>query len=229
MALSITWDASFEAAPPDNETKRLGASRIRDHKVAIRERMQQAGINWKDSLTDDGKLAVGVSSLTPSALRVWKSNFSDMALDITDTYVRPGTSVEIQDENGDPLTQRRHMVAWGVGGDVEIGRNQTVAIEAAQLDTGETASLTEVRALLLTAPTGAALTVDLERCLAANDPTDGNFSTVATVTVSDGSYSGTVAPVGVTISPNDKLRINVTQVGGTEAGEDLAVEAVLTY
>lgn len=39
MAFTDDWDSSFEALPADNDSRREGADRIRDHKLAIRERM----------------------------------------------------------------------------------------------------------------------------------------------------------------------------------------------
>lgn len=39
MAFSNTWDATYEGQPADSEDLSLGASRTRDHKEAIRERL----------------------------------------------------------------------------------------------------------------------------------------------------------------------------------------------
>lgn len=53
MPFTDTWDAAFEAAPADSENINLGAERIRDLKVAIRERMQ-VDHEWEDG-QEDGK------------------------------------------------------------------------------------------------------------------------------------------------------------------------------
>lgn len=54
MAVFVhTWNAAFEAAPADTEAANLGASRIRDFKLAVSERAE-IDHNWNGG-TDDGE------------------------------------------------------------------------------------------------------------------------------------------------------------------------------
>ena len=52
MAYTNTWDGSFEGTPSDTENISQGASRIRDLKLAIRERMQKDHY-WDPDGTDE--------------------------------------------------------------------------------------------------------------------------------------------------------------------------------
>ncbi len=53
MAFTNTWNAAFEAQPADTENVSLGASRIRAHKLAVRERLIIDHSHAGDA--DDGK------------------------------------------------------------------------------------------------------------------------------------------------------------------------------
>lgn len=53
MAFTDTWNAAFEALPADNEVLSQGAERIRDHKLAVRERLA-VDHSWAGD-ADDGK------------------------------------------------------------------------------------------------------------------------------------------------------------------------------
>lgn len=46
MVFSVTWDATFEANPEDSDLISQGAERMRELRVAIRERMEAAGLDW---------------------------------------------------------------------------------------------------------------------------------------------------------------------------------------
>lgn len=68
MAFSITWNAAFEADPEDTDQLSEGALRIRNLKIAIRERMEDGGIDWDGlGLTNvaiaDRAFATGVKAL----------------------------------------------------------------------------------------------------------------------------------------------------------------------
>lgn len=68
MAFSVAWNAAFEADPEDTDQLSEGALRIRNLKIAIRERMEEGTINWDvDGLTDaiiaDRAFATGVKAL----------------------------------------------------------------------------------------------------------------------------------------------------------------------
>lgn len=67
MPFSDNWDAAFEAAPADSENINLGAERIRDLKVAVRERMEIDHV-WEDGQNDGrhNKLTMPPQSAAPT-------------------------------------------------------------------------------------------------------------------------------------------------------------------
>lgn len=76
-------------------------------------------------------------------------------------------------------------------------------------------TITGVRAYIATAPTGAALTVDLDK----------NGVNIQTITIADGANTAaSVVPASPAILATDYLSLDVTQVGSTVAGEDLVIE-----
>ncbi len=62
MAFAIAWSAGYEAIPADTENASLGASRIRDLKLALRERME-IDHEWEDD--PGGGMHKQVSFLAP--------------------------------------------------------------------------------------------------------------------------------------------------------------------
>ena len=51
MSYTDTWDSTFEGLPPDTEARALGAERIRDLKVAVRERARDGWWDEADAVT----------------------------------------------------------------------------------------------------------------------------------------------------------------------------------
>lgn len=70
-----------------------------------------------------------------------------------------------------------------------------------------------------TAPTGAALTFNVERFNSAG----ASQGIVGTVTIADGATTGSTTGLSVACVAGDSLRVNVTAVGSTVAGSDLSV------
>lgn len=83
-------------------------------------------------------------------------------------------------------------------------------------DTGQDRQVQTVRAAVGTAPAGSGLVVDLLR----------NGTSLATVTVPDGSTTATATPAA-TIAAGDYLTVDITQIGATVPGSDLTVTAVI--
>lgn len=91
-------------------------------------------------------------------------------------------------------------------------------------DAMETGVLTEVRARLKTAPTGAALKIDIN-VGGTSIWNSGNDR----LSVSAGQLTGSTTTItNTTITKGDKLTIDIDQVGSTVAGADLIVYLIYT-
>jgi hypothetical protein len=87
-----------------------------------------------------------------------------------------------------------------------------------------TLTITKVKVVVKTAPTGAALIVDVNKNGTTIFTTQGNRPTIAIGdTTAD---SGT--PDVTALAETDKLTIDIDQIGSTVAGADLTVEVVTT-
>jgi hypothetical protein len=75
------------------------------------------------------------------------------------------------------------------------------------------ATLTDLVLLADTAPTGAALTVAVKR----------TGATLATVSIADGATAGSLTGQTIALAANDLLTFDVTQVGATVAGANIAI------
>jgi hypothetical protein len=71
------------------------------------------------------------------------------------------------------------------------------------------------RASVNTAPTGASLIVTLVK---------NGATTIATLTITAGSYTSGLQTVNAALADGDYLTVNITQVGSTVAGSDLTVQ-----
>lgn len=92
-------------------------------------------------------------------------------------------------------------------------------------DTGSTLAIIAVRASVVTAPTGAAIIVDINKNGTTIFTTQANRPTIAIGT----NTSGKVTSMDVTsLAPGDYLTVDIDQVGSGAAGSDLMV-AVLAY
>ena len=99
----------------------------------------------------------------------------------------------------------------------------SVATGAVRLynDTGSAWTITGVRASVGTAPTGAAIIVDIKINGTTIFTTQANRPTIAVST----NTSGNVTNMDVTsVAAGDYLTVDVAQVGSTVAGSDLSVQ-----
>ncbi|MCL5074206.1 MAG: hypothetical protein M1136_00930 [Chloroflexi bacterium] len=96
---------------------------------------------------------------------------------------------------------------------------QTVGTKKAAALIGKAATITDVRAYLDTAPTGATFIVDVNINGVTAFTTQANRPTIAI----SGNASTTTLPDVVALAAGDRLTIDVDQIGSTVAGSDLYV------
>lgn len=228
------WDAAFDASPADTEGVNLGASRIRDLKLSVKERMLQGGHLWAEATnTNDGKHAVNADG--SGTFTVYKSDKSTSGLVVTDTYIRPHSSLEVQNSSGDPITRRRRVIAWAVVGTLVTGDADIPMIELRNLGASEGAVLVECGAIVKTAPTGDSIIVDLEWSPAADVNPNTNLTSVFTgptlIEIADGAYKGTITSgfAKTAFAADDVLLPTITQVGSTTPGTDITIYAVFEW
>ena len=99
-----------------------------------------------------------------------------------------------------------------IGGDLSIGDDQTLWL-ASLCD----CVVRELFAAIKTAPTGAAIIVEIER----SDDEAATWDSVGTVTIPIGSKTGATTGLSFQLNKNDLLRINIDQVGSALPGTDL--------
>lgn len=84
-------------------------------------------------------------------------------------------------------------------------------------DTGSTLTISKVRVSAGTAPTGAALIIDVKK----NGTTI--FPTTAKPQVAAAANTGTAVPDTTSFANGDYLTVDVTQIGSTVAGSNITV------
>ncbi len=109
------------------------------------------------------------------------------------------------------------FLVLGVEGTLVVGINKTF-----ELPVGCSLTISKVKVHVKTAPTGAAVIVDVNKGGTTIFTTQGNRPTIA-IGATDAD-SGTPDVTGLV--ENDKLSVDVDQVGSTIAGADLTVEIV---
>jgi hypothetical protein len=96
-----------------------------------------------------------------------------------------------------------------VSGTLAVGTNA-----AAELRPSAAFTAVEIFAAVKTAPTGAALLVTVRK----------NGVAVGTVTIADGAFTGTQTSLSITaFVKDDKITVDIDQVGSVVAGADLSV------
>jgi hypothetical protein len=158
-----------------------------------------------------------------------------MAPDASDITYTPGTATD-WDSDTDPgdlddaLDQLAERVDDLEGATPEatrgiafyVGEDQEVATRLAAIIVPLSLTITEVRALVGTAPVGADLIVDVNKNGTTIFTTQGNRPTIA-----DGNTSDTSGTPDVTaLAVGDVLSIDVDQIGSGTAGADLSVTVI---
>lgn len=99
-----------------------------------------------------------------------------------------------------------------IGGDLVIGDDQTLWLASLCA-----CVVRELFAVVKTAPTGAAIIIEIER----SDDEAATWDSVGTVTIPIGSKTGATTGLSFQLNKNDLLRINIDQVGSALPGTDL--------
>lgn len=100
---------------------------------------------------------------------------------------------------------------------------QTTGAKKAAAVIGAAGTITDVRAYLDTAPTGAAFIVDVNKNAVSLFTTQANRPTVAI----SGNASTTTLPDITTVAAGDRISVDIDQIGSTIAGSDLYVSVTV--
>lgn len=103
-----------------------------------------------------------------------------------------------------------------VPGELSVGDDQTPWVYC-----GISGVIQEIHALAKTAPTGAALTIEIEKYNGSSWQTVASSTNLQIASGDNHGFTDTLT--NTTISEGDYLRLNIDQVGSTVAGEDLVV------
>jgi len=99
-----------------------------------------------------------------------------------------------------------------IGGNLVVGDDQTLWL-ASLCD----CVARELFAVVKTAPTGAAVIIEIER----SDDGAATWDSVGFVTIAIGSRTGETTDLSFQLNKNDLLRINIDQIGSVLPGTDL--------
>lgn len=162
MAIVDTWDASL---PPDSENPTQGASRIREFKRAVDERLENMGAFWPDA-TDaaSGRLTCGVQGTTGVIDLVYEAD-GDVAFSLhDDTAAANASAVVVGDGVGGSRPYEAQVDAVSAGA-LTLAR----ALNIVSRDiTGGSPYTVQADDFILYGETSAAFTVNLP---AASDGT----------------------------------------------------------
>jgi hypothetical protein len=104
-----------------------------------------------------------------------------------------------------------------------IAGAQTAAAKKSSALVPMSGVITDIRAYVDTAPTGAALIVDVNKNGTTVFTTQGNRPTIAI----SGNASTTTAPDVVAVAAGDRISVDVDQIGSGVAGSDLHVTVTI--
>jgi hypothetical protein len=114
-----------------------------------------------------------------------------------------------------PTGKVKTTLSFAVTGTLTVGTDKAPTLLAPC-----TLTITSVRLVVKTAPTGADLQVDVNKNGTSIFNAHGDLKIVA------GATTGNAAPVTTALALDDKLTVDIVQVGSTVAGADLTVEVV---
>lgn len=106
-----------------------------------------------------------------------------------------------------------------------VAGTQTAAAKKAGMIVGKAGTITDVRAYVDTAPTGATLIVDVNKNGTTIFTTQANRPIVAI----SGNASSTTLPDVTAVAAGDRLTIDVDQIGSSVAGADLYVSVTIKH
>lgn len=220
-APSLTWDASFEGVPAGSDLLSTVDTAIQNHKLGIRERFERehiAGIaetNSKHGWHRKGSARAFFQSAAPTV----KVDPSSAALDSDDDgrifidsddflfYVWDGSAFQ---------GILREVVRVSIQGILATGTNVVPRIVFPRACT-----ILKVSAYVETAPTGAAILIDLNK-----NGTDSIFSGATRITIAAAGNADNKTTFHATnkiLAADDTLTVDLDQVGSTVAGADISL------
>lgn len=227
MPVSNAWN---EATPADPDALSQGAAAIRTFKIDVRQRMQQGGVLWLDSLSTDGLHAVnaGGAGVGPDIYKSDKATKLVTWADTGATMVAGATWIGGNVTSGtDPGHVHTGTVALRVSGAVSVGkikasfrapRNLTFVNMSIVVFTAPGGNTLRVQALLLSAPTTAT-----DRNTAANSifsPTS-NAPTIAVGAFSASSNTFNT----LTMNSGDEIVFSIDNTGAwSPTPADLSIQ-----
>ncbi len=225
MAITVTWDSTFEAAPAATDSPKGGDDKIRQLKVAARERLEREHIGGTSETNSthgwhregsargyyqatapttrpDGVTALGTSDEG----RIWID--SDTGL----SYYWSGTAW---------VGMVREIARVSVQGTLATGTNIVPPIVFPRACT-----IQKVSARVGTAPTGASILIDINK-YGTDEVADGSiFSGKTRITLAAGDYEDSRTDLNTTYSDladDEYLTVDIDQVGSTVPGADLSI------
>ena len=223
--MASTWDATFLTKPLDGDSPSSGDDEIRTVRSAITERMDNEHTTYVADGTA-GNYLLDWNHVKGSA----KGYFQDVAPanrpnGLTALTADDNGRLWFDDNDGDLAYVYVHP-SW-VGLNVMLARfsiQGTLAVGAdvvPRIIFPHGGTIIRVDASVITAPTGAALRVDLEKN-GANSIFDTNDYVEIAIAATEGNSTDMVAVHSV-LAAGDYLTVDIDQVGSTIAGADLSV------
>ncbi len=195
MAHTRTWDAAYEATPPNTQNASQGAQRIRELKIDIRERLDLDHI-MDDDNTNDGRhrlVSLVEQASDPGNLADQHLIYSKDVAGVTEIFFRDDSG-DIQQitNNGKLLILDTHN-DWTAGqaiAEVQITYAATIAPDAAESN---------------------AFWVDLTGNVILDQPTNPKAGQVLTIMFKQDATGGRTLTMGVTLygSAGDDLALTV--------------------
>jgi hypothetical protein len=229
--MAVTWNAAWEADPDGTENVSSGDDEIREVKTAIEERMANEHWTYVGDSTS-GNYLLDFTHRAGAA----KAYFQDAA-----PTNRPNGSTALDSDDAGRIwfDDNDSDTPYFYDGSSWIGLNRTWIRFSIQgtLSTGTAVipsipfprggKIIGVYAHVDTAPTGAALRIDLEKYDQGADANDGSiFGTNDYVEISAAANDGNSTDMDSSnqeMDASDYLIVDIDQVGSTVAGADLAV------
>jgi len=227
--MAITWNAAFLTLPDGGNQLSDGDNKIRDLKTGITERAENEHTTYNDGtggsyLLDWNHKAGSAKGYFQNAAPTNRPNGST-ALTSDDAgrlwFDDDGGDLPYFYDGSDWVGLLRVFIRFSIQGTLATGSK---VIPSIPMPRGGT--VVRVYANVDTAPTGAALRVDLEK-----NGTNSIFGTNDYVEIAADATSGNSSDMDAThsvLAAGDTLEVDIDQVGSTVAGADLAVSIEIT-
>lgn len=220
-APATTWDAAFELVPAGSDLLSTVDTAIQTHKGAIRERAERehnwgiAGTQAKHGWHRAGSAVAFYQSAVPTA----KLDPAASALDSDDAgrlFVDSDINVLYVWDGSAWQGLIREIVRVSIQGTLATG---TTVVPRAVLP--RACKILKVTAYTGTAPTGAAILVDINK-----NGTASIYSGVTRLTIAAAANAGNTTSfhaANSTLAADDTLTVDIDQVGSTVAGADMSI------